>query len=733
MAYQTKTHHTKLYPYTSVMASPYSCDPTGVIDIAAAIEQIKANQSNIGTIYFPHGTWKVATNLTIPSTMHLAAEKGANLVYSATLTLNCTIDENINFTASGSGTLVIGSSSSAPDIYASSFGIPSWTNLQTVIAVANTSGRRLVLTPGTWPVTDDIVITAPVYHVPIGIFQVATAKTLTISGSFEAGLYQAFSCTGTGKAVFGVNTVKEVFPYWFGANGLLGTDQTAALNSTYQSQLTTGNVTFGPGTFKTTGNTITGDSTNWRKLNFRGAGSKTLLYNTGGAVVLSIDHATSNIGYEPGIMPAFISDMRMSGASAASAGAVLKLRGCGHYNLQRLLLENAQYGIHLLGSLWTNIELVNLIDAGFYIQYDTPYIMSNNQTHVNLMHYKSTDNAWDWNNVEVGSIMNTTVEEVDIHAGSVSDIMKFTNCGEITIKNFYAEKFYPKSGGSFFNLTGVTGFRAVNGIFSLGISGAYPGFTSAEYFVNAADSTDNFNTNMEFDGCCFTGQPPSLNNSSGVIVWRNCRGTMAGCAGPYQTYSPQMMSNKGATTYADWIALRCSLYQPVTKTDGLVHTNLVASHSDFDAGVIGDYLVADAGGPTLTLEVAGGCTTAGCVSIEAGLTTASAYFKAAFLNGTTAPTAKVVMTQMMMKADSQCDVNIQYQIGAFRGYKTVRLFSNYQQIFLVTNGPVTSVSAPQIYIQVPAGHKVYIDDMDHWQISNYTPSQIDDFKYTSVA
>lgn len=146
MAYQTVTQHSKLYPYTSIMASPYSCDPTGVIDIAAAIEQIKANQSNVGTIYFPHGAWRLSTALTIPSGMSVVLEAGAIISVSANLTIN----------------------------------------------------GRLITTQG-------------------GLLNVATGITITINGCFEAGLYQVFSCTGTGKVVFGSGTVSQVYPEWWGA------------------------------------------------------------------------------------------------------------------------------------------------------------------------------------------------------------------------------------------------------------------------------------------------------------------------------------------------------------------------------------------------------------------------------------------------------------------------------------------------------------------------------------
>lgn len=85
--YPTTTEHQKVYPYTSIIASPYNCDPTGITDCAAAIEIIKANQSNIGMLYIPHGIYSIATDLTIPATMSLFFEKGAMFSVTAGITL----------------------------------------------------------------------------------------------------------------------------------------------------------------------------------------------------------------------------------------------------------------------------------------------------------------------------------------------------------------------------------------------------------------------------------------------------------------------------------------------------------------------------------------------------------------------------------------------------------------------------------------------------------------------
>ena len=90
MAYPTVTQHPKTFPYTSIMASPYSCDRTGALDCAASIEQLKVSLSNVGTIHIPKGTFKIGTNLTIPIGILLRFEAGAKLFVSAGVTL--TID-----------------------------------------------------------------------------------------------------------------------------------------------------------------------------------------------------------------------------------------------------------------------------------------------------------------------------------------------------------------------------------------------------------------------------------------------------------------------------------------------------------------------------------------------------------------------------------------------------------------------------------------------------------------
>lgn len=63
------------------------------------------------------------------------------------------------------------------------------------------------------------------------VVTVNTGVTLTIEGSFTAGLFQVFDCQGTGKVLF-TGGVVEVYPQWFGAkgDGVLTNDDGPAIN-----------------------------------------------------------------------------------------------------------------------------------------------------------------------------------------------------------------------------------------------------------------------------------------------------------------------------------------------------------------------------------------------------------------------------------------------------------------------------------------------------------------------
>ena len=149
------------------------------------------------------------------------------VVTAANLTANLAA---VSYYATRNGLNTYGSG----DIVASEYGAPSWANLQSAVALANATGRRLLVTPGNWPVSDDLTISAPLHVVPGALLEVATTKTLTLNGALEAGPDQIFSCAGTGKVVFAAGTVEQFHPEWWAANTTPGTtDMTAAILAAY--------------------------------------------------------------------------------------------------------------------------------------------------------------------------------------------------------------------------------------------------------------------------------------------------------------------------------------------------------------------------------------------------------------------------------------------------------------------------------------------------------------------
>ncbi len=213
-AYPTTTEHHKLCPNTSIMASPYSCDNTGTLDCAAAIESIKANQSNVGTIVIPKGVFKIATNLTIPIGMTLHFESGGYFTISTgkTLTINGYIDSGPQQIFSGAGSVSLGS-------LVSKAYVDWWDGtLTTAISALGSSSRTLYLSSRTYSISTDLTVPSTITLKPEqgALLQIVNTKTLTLSGLLEAGAYQIFDCVGSGKVSFASSSLNKVCPEWWG-------------------------------------------------------------------------------------------------------------------------------------------------------------------------------------------------------------------------------------------------------------------------------------------------------------------------------------------------------------------------------------------------------------------------------------------------------------------------------------------------------------------------------------
>ena len=100
-----------------------------------------------------------------------------------------------------------------------------------VNAIGTTAKTSLYIPAGSCSVTTNLTVPSnlTLKFVRGALITVATDKTLTINSSPDAGLYQIFSCAGTGKVVLQAETAKV--PEWWGAIGDGIVDDTAALRA----------------------------------------------------------------------------------------------------------------------------------------------------------------------------------------------------------------------------------------------------------------------------------------------------------------------------------------------------------------------------------------------------------------------------------------------------------------------------------------------------------------------
>jgi hypothetical protein len=101
--------------------------------------------------------------------------------------------------------------------------------IEAALVEVGSTEATIYLAPDNWLITDDLDIPANVMLKPErgALMVISATKTLTIK-NLDAGLYQIFSCTGTGKVVY----TGRKYPEWWGAKDDSGTtDNTAPIKA----------------------------------------------------------------------------------------------------------------------------------------------------------------------------------------------------------------------------------------------------------------------------------------------------------------------------------------------------------------------------------------------------------------------------------------------------------------------------------------------------------------------
>ncbi len=278
---------------------------------------------------------------------------GANAVdYSDTIPSTILLDmdsQHGQFTVAPGITLSF--SGYTKDIYAHWFGDLTKATLDTVKASVGTTNKvTVVLIPGTWTIDDDLTITSNISLKvqPGALLAISTTKTLTINGPFDAGLYQVFSCKGTGKVTFGNGSIESVNPQWFGLSesGAAAANTTALQNAINSYSI----VSIPHGIYKYDQVTIT----NANQV-IKGVGSSSQLYKT--TSVTGTNGIYLNLTGQP--YNGSISGLTLSGAAYNDGATALYIKGSpsetiAHGKISDIYFLDIETGIYLYDTMGLN-------------------------------------------------------------------------------------------------------------------------------------------------------------------------------------------------------------------------------------------------------------------------------------------------------------------------------------------------------------------------------------------
>lgn len=127
-----------------------------------------------------------------------------------------------------------------------SVDVRRFTNLSSAVSSPSTCGKIILVASTVSCNTMTVPIDRSIRIKKGGSINIVPGKILSVSGKFDAGIYQTFA--GSGKVSFGTGSVKKVHPEWFGAkaNGIV--DSTVAIQKAIGA-ITKGTIVLRPGTY----------------------------------------------------------------------------------------------------------------------------------------------------------------------------------------------------------------------------------------------------------------------------------------------------------------------------------------------------------------------------------------------------------------------------------------------------------------------------------------------------
>jgi hypothetical protein len=255
-------------------------------------------------------------------------------------------------------------------------GLLDDTTLQRALATIGTAHQTLLITPGTWTMTDNLTIPA---HVNLWLaagaqFSINAGRTLTINGTLSAPLMPIFS--GAGRVIFGGRSL-GLHPHWFGTSCDGVADDTQALQKTIDTASASAsqrvwlpanaNCRITAELLLRTGVEIFGHGRLSSRITVVGAGVRGLVYNpavlTQAAITLS---HFAVIGHDATV--GNLIDVRQAGDFYISSLQASTTGGSGIYwdtvhqsSVRNSRIEQAaQHGIHFKSSNTFHIDNVNV-------------------------------------------------------------------------------------------------------------------------------------------------------------------------------------------------------------------------------------------------------------------------------------------------------------------------------------------------------------------------------------